>query len=198
MHILLASKSPRRRELLAQLGLSYSIVTIDVEERLDSPVPAHQVAENLAKIKALGYTEMMKEDQVLVTADTVVVHGNNVLGKPRNCEEAHAMLRSISGRQHQVYTGVCLRNRDGIIQSFTECTDVKFRELSEDEIDYYIRKYQPYDKAGAYGIQEWIGMIGIEQIHGCFYNVMGLPLARLYRELQQFVDSNHPLVHELS
>ena len=121
-------------------------------------------------------------DEVLVTADTVVVLGNQLLGKPHSREEASDMLHNLSGRAHQVYTGVCLRSAERSI-AFTEGTDVHFRQLTDDEIDYYIDVYKPYDKAGAYGIQEWIGMIGIERIEGCYYNVMGLPLARLYREL---------------
>lgn len=193
MHLLLASKSPRRRELLAQLGLPFSTVDIDVEEHIATPLPASQVAESLALLKAGGYKPQLAEGEVLVTADTVVVHQEQVLGKPHNREEAVAMLQSLSGCVHQVYTGVCLRSCSRKV-SFTECTQVHFRHLSAREIDYYIDHYQPYDKAGSYGIQEWIGMVGIERIEGCFYNVMGLPVSRLYCELQGIVDTHDVFV----
>lgn len=194
MHLLLASKSPRRRELLAQLGLPYSIVDIDVDEHIATPLPASQVAESLALLKAHGYHAPLAPDEVLVTADTVVVHQEQVLGKPHSRQEAVAMLQALSGCAHQVYTGVCLRNAQRHV-SFTECTHVHFRPLAKHEIDYYIDKYQPFDKAGSYGIQEWIGMVGIERIEGCFYNVMGLPVARLYRELQGLVNVHDSLVN---
>jgi len=194
MHLLLASKSPRRRELLAQMGLPFSIVDIDVDEHLLTPLPASQVAESLALRKAGGYRPALDEDQVLVTADTVVVHQEQVLGKPHSRQEAADMLQSLSGCAHQVYTGVCLRSSSRTV-SFTECTQVHFRHLSMQEIDYYITHYRPFDKAGSYGIQEWIGMVGIERIEGCFYNVMGLPVSRLYRELQGLVHAHGALVH---
>lgn len=183
--LLLASKSPRRRELLGQLGLPVEYVDIDVDETLTSPVAAEAVAETLARRKAAGYTERIGDGQVLVTADTVVVLEKRVLGKPRSRKEAAEMLQGLSGKTHEVYTGVCLRSSKGM-HSFTECTHVSFRQLEDTEIDYYIDNYRPYDKAGAYGIQEWIGMVGIEHIDGCYYNVMGLPIARLYMELAQF------------
>lgn len=193
MHLLLASKSPRRRELLAQLGISFSIVNVDVEEHVDAALPAAQVAEALAMLKAGAYTTAMADGEVLVTADTVVVHQEQVLGKPHTRQEAVSMLQLLSGDVHQVYTGVSLRSNQRSV-SFTECTQVHFRPLSMREIDYYVDHYRPFDKAGAYGIQEWIGMVGIERLEGCFYNVMGLPLARLYRELQAFVNGNESLV----
>ena len=182
MQLLLASKSPRRRELLGKLGFPLSFVEVSVEEKVPESLPAERVAEVLACMKADGYTGKLFQDQVLVTADTVVVLGNHVLGKPRNREEAVNMLEQLSGQVHQVYTGVCLRSVDSKV-SFTERTDVHFCQLAGNEIDYYVDVYKPFDKAGAYGIQEWIGMVGIERIEGCYYNVMGLPVARLYREL---------------
>lgn len=187
MELLLASKSPRRRELLSQLGWPVRFVDINVDETLDTPVAAPYVAETLARRKAEGYTSMLASYQVLVTADTVVVHNDMVLGKPHDHDQATFMLQNLSGATHQVYTGVCLKSCNRQI-CFTECTDVVFKQLSLSEINYYIDNYKPYDKAGAYGIQEWIGMIGIERIEGCYYNVMGLPVARLYKELQQLVD----------
>lgn len=182
MRLLLASKSPRRRELLGQLGIPLTIVDVDVEEKVPATLSADRVAEALASLKADGYTISLDPDEVLVTADTVVVLGTQVLGKPCSREEAAEMLHNLSGKAHQVYTGVCLRNADRCV-AFTERTDVHFRQLTDEEINYYIDVYKPFDKAGAYGIQEWIGMVGIERIEGCYYNVMGLPVARLYREL---------------
>ena len=182
MQLLLASKSPRRRELLGRLDIPVTIVDVDVDERVAETLPVEQVAEALARLKADGYKAEMAADEVLVTADTVVVLGNRVLGKPHSREEAVEMLHSLSGKVHQVYTGVCLRSRDHSV-AFSERTDVHFRQLTDGEIDHYVDVYKPFDKAGAYGIQEWIGMVGIERIEGCYYNVMGLPLARLYREL---------------
>lgn len=186
MQLLLASKSPRRRELLGRLGFPLTIVDIDVEEKVPATLCAAEVAEALACLKAGGYTAEMAADEVLVTADTVVVLGNQLLGKPHSREEAVDMLHNLSGQAHQVYTGVCLRSTNRSI-AFTERTDVLFRQLTDDEIGYYIDVFKPFDKAGAYGIQEWIGMIGIERIEGCYYNVMGLPLARLYRELVSLI-----------
>ena len=182
MRLLLASKSPRRRQLLAALDLPVSIVDVDVEERLSEAVPSSQVAERLALLKAQGYTHPLEAGEVLVTADTVVVHNDWVLGKPRDAEEARTMLRNLSGDVHTVYTGVCLRSKAGQ-RLFTEATQVHFKALTEEEISHYIEVYKPYDKAGAYGIQEWIGLVGISRIEGCYYNVMGLPVARLYSEL---------------
>ena len=171
--------------MLGRLGIPLVIVDIDVEERLDGYVAADSVAEVLARHKAEGYKGTIGKHQVLVTADTVVVLGGRVLGKPHSREEAVAMLGSLSGRSHQVYTGVCLRDSNAL-HSFTERTDVHFKALTDEEIAYYVDTYRPYDKAGAYGIQEWIGMVGIERIEGCYYNVMGLPVARLYKELSAF------------
>lgn len=187
MELLLASKSPRRRQLLNELQLPLQFVDIDADEHLPHPVAASQAAEAIARIKAEAFRQPLASGQVLVTADTVVVLDEQVLGKPRNRQEALAMLRSLSGRTHQVYTGVCLRTAERQ-HSFTECTHVAFRVMAEQELEHYVDHYGPYDKAGAYGIQEWIGMVGIERIEGCYYNVMGLPVARLYKELQRLVD----------
>lgn len=185
MKLLLASKSPRRRQLLAELGFPIEIVSVDVDEHLDTPLPANQVAEHLACRKSTAYPiDRLTDDEVLVTADTVVVLEGRVLGKPASRDEAVSMLHSLSGRSHEVYTGVCLRTPRQCI-SFTEQTTVHFAPLTNSEIDYYVDHYRPYDKAGAYGIQEWIGMVGISGIEGCYYNVMGLPVARLYAALKE-------------
>lgn len=182
--LLLASQSPRRRELLGQLGFPLHIVHIEADETLADPPSVDRVAEAIAQRKAEAYTIPLADDEVLVTADTVVVHGGQVLGKPRTREQALDMLHSLSGDSHHVYTGVCLRSARRQI-SFSECTRVHFRPLADDDIQYYVDTFRPYDKAGAYGIQEWIGMVGIDHIDGCYYNVMGLPLTRLYQELKK-------------
>lgn len=184
MRLLLASKSPRRRQLLAELGYPVEFITIDVDEHLEQPVAVELVAETLAQRKAAACPQQRLADgDVLVTADTVVVHRNQVLGKPHSRDEAVAMLRSLSGDRHTVYTGVCLRSITQEL-SFTEATDVVFRQIDDEDIDYYVDNYRPYDKAGAYGVQEWIGMVGVSRIEGCYYNVMGLPVARLYEMLK--------------
>lgn len=183
MKLLLASKSPRRRQLLAELGFAVECISLDVDEHIASPLPPAEVAEYLARRKAAAFPkEKIDDESVLVTADTTVVLDGQVLGKPSTRDEAVAMLQSLSGRAHTVYTGVCLRSRKDEV-SFSESTAVHFRKLSQQDIDYYVDNYRPYDKAGAYGIQEWIGMVGIERIEGCYYNVMGLPVARLYATL---------------
>ena len=188
--LLLASKSPRRRELLSQLGFPIEFVDIDVDEHIDSPLPPSEVAEHLARRKADAFPkELLSDDAVLVTADTVVVHRGDILGKPHSRDEAVAMLRALSGDRHTVYTGVCLRSKDKD-ESFTESTDVIFNPLSDTDIDYYVDTYRPFDKAGAYGIQEWIGMVGIRAIEGCYYNVVGLPVASLYERLKKRFLSN--------
>ena len=176
MKLLLASKSPRRRQLLSQLGYPIEYITLDADEHLSSPLPACEVAEHLARRKAAAFPASK------LKADEVVVHNGQVLGKPADRDEAVAMLHSLSGDKHTVYTGVCLRSVERKV-SFTESTDVFFRTLSDADIDYYVDNYRPYDKAGAYGIQEWIGMVGVSRIEGCYYNVMGLPVARLYEAL---------------
>lgn len=183
MKLLLASKSPRRRQLLGELGYPVEFVSLDVDEHVPSGTPAADTAELLARRKADACPEEKIDDAILVTADTVVVLGDKVLGKPANRSEALDMLRSLSGKSHQVYTGVCLRTA-GKAVSFSEKTDVFFRQMSEEELAYYVDNYRPYDKAGAYGIQEWIGMVGISRIDGCYYNVMGLPVARVYEKIQ--------------
>ena len=193
--LLLGSKSPRRRELIERLGLPCKTVDIDVDESLSDAVAPSHVAEALSRKKSLAYRPPLAHDEVLVTADTIVVHEKTVLGKPRSREDAVAMLRMLSGCTHQVYTGVCLRGSNSML-GFTECTDVSFHHLSLQEIAYYIDTYRPYDKAGSYGIQEWIGMVGIDRIAGCYYNVMGLPVARLYKELKRLVNGDSALVNE--
>ena len=180
MKLLLASKSPRRQQLLEQMGLSFECVQLDCDEALD--VPAEELAEALAIKKSSAYAEL-KEGEVLLTADTTVLLEGEALNKPVDHIEASRMLSRLSGRTHIVRTGVCLRSLDKQY-SFHESTHVQFANLDREEIDHYIDLFKPFDKAGGYGIQEWIGLIGIRSIQGCYYNVMGLPCQRLHAAIK--------------
>ena len=183
-NLILASKSPRRQELLTKLDLKFEVKVKSIDESYPSDLVKTLVAEYLAKKKSKAFGILGVED-LLITSDTTVVFNNEVLEKASSATEAKEMLSTLSGKTHEVITGVCLRTNKNQT-SFSEVTEVKFKNLSEFEIEYYIHNYSPFDKAGAYGIQEWIGMIGIEWINGDFYNVMGLPLFRLYNELKKF------------
>ena len=184
-HIILASNSPRRRELLAGLDLEFEVKVLpDIDESYPKDLPAAEVAGYISREKADSYRALIGEDDLVITADTVVIVGNEVLGKPKDADEARRMLHLISGRTHQVITGVCLLTTDKE-HSFSVTTDVTFKQLSDDEITYYIEHYKPFDKAGAYGIQEWIGYIGVTSINGSYFNVMGLPVQRLWEEIKK-------------
>ena len=184
--ILLASGSPRRRELLAMIAPDFAVAPgRDVDESYPSDIPAEKVAEYLSKVKADAYIDLLADDEIIITADTVVIIDGRILGKPAGRDDAVAMLRSLSGRRHKVVTGVTVTAKDRSI-SFDETTVVEFAQLSDDEIDAYVDTFRPYDKAGAYGIQEWIGAVGIKGIQGCYYNVMGLPVHTLYHRLKEF------------
>lgn len=184
--IILASNSPRRRELLAGLGIEFEVrVLPGIDESYPASMPAEETAEYIAGKKAAAYRQVMADDELVITADTVVIVGDEVLGKPADTQMAAQMLRKLSGRTHQVMTGVCMTTSEQTV-SFSVKTDVTFKQLADDEIEYYIKKYQPLDKAGAYGIQEWIGYIGCTGLNGSYYNVMGLPVQRIYTELQRF------------
>ena len=190
--IILASNSPRRRELLAGLGLEFEVRVLQgIDESYPGTMPALETAEYIAAKQAAAYQSQMADDELIITADTVVIVGDEVLGKPADADEARAMLLKLSGRTHQVVTGVCLTTRQQS-SHFSVRTDVTFKTLTDDEITYYIEKYKPYDKAGAYGIQEWIGYIGCTGLHGSYYNVMGLPVQRIYTELQSFIRQRSP------
>ena len=185
-HIILASNSPRRRELLSGLDLDYEVrVLPDIEEGYPHSLPTSEIPLYIATEKAAAYRDLMRPGELIITADTVVVLGSEVLGKPADLGEARRMLRQLSGRTHQVITGVCLTTPDNQ-KAFAVTTDVTFKELTDDEINYYVDTYRPLDKAGAYGIQEWIGYIGVTGLHGSYFNVMGLPVQRVYNELIVF------------
>ncbi len=184
--IVLASNSPRRKELLAGLGLDFEVrVLPDIDESYPETMAALDTAEYIAGKKAAAYQSVMADDELIITGDTVVIVGDEVLGKPADADEARSMLQKLSGRTHQVVTGVCLTTRQQSAH-FSVRTDVTFKPLTDSEIQYYIEKYKPFDKAGAYGIQEWIGYIGCTGLNGSYYNVMGLPVQRIYTELQKF------------
>lgn len=186
MNIVLASNSPRRRELLAGLGTEFEVrVLPDIDESYPADLPVMQIAEYIAHEKASAYLLTMKDNDLVITADTVVIIGNEVLGKPKDEEDAKRMLRLISGKTHQVVTGVCLTTTKQQ-RHFSVSTDVTFKDLPENEINYYITKYKPFDKAGAYGIQEWIGYVGVTSLNGSYFNVMGLPVQKLWEELKKY------------
>lgn len=186
MKLLLASNSPRRRELISMLDIDMEIVAPrDVDESYPNDLPVESVPAYLSRVKADAYKDLPKEDEIVVTADTVVIIDNIILGKPHSRDEAVDMLTLLSGRSHRVVTGVTLMSADNI-KTFSVTTNVEFDRLAREDIESYVDKYQPFDKAGAYGIQEWIGCVGISSIDGCYYNVMGLPLHDLYRHLRNF------------
>jgi len=185
-HIILASHSPRRRELLAGLGLPFEVhVLKDIDESYPVELPVSEVALYIAKKKADVYREIVGQDELVITADTVVIVGDEILGKPSDETDAMRMLHKLSGRTHQVTTGVCLLTAHKT-SSFAVTTEVTFKQLADHEIQHYVTHYKPFDKAGAYGIQEWIGYIGVTALHGSYYNVMGLPVQRIYQELLDF------------
>lgn len=182
MKIILASNSPRRKELLGGLGVDFEVRTLkDIDESYPDTLPAQQVSEYITGKKADAYK--VADGEIIITADTVVVVDDNILGKPADQEEARRMLRAISGKTHQVMTSVCIVS-SGLRKLFTVTTDVTFRQLTDDEIDYYVDTFRPLDKAGAYGIQEWIGYIGVTSLNGSYYNVMGFPVQRVYEVLR--------------
>lgn len=184
--IILGSKSPRRRELLRELGLEFRVVTKDWDEDYPSFLTGAEIALHVAGEKAKSFIQGLKPDEIVITADTIVWCGNEILSKPDGREDAFRILRKISGRTHEVITGVCILSCVKTI-SFHSSTRVTFSELSDEEINYYISKYKPYDKAGAYGIQEWIGIAACSAIEGSYFNVVGLPVEQVYRELKKFV-----------
>lgn len=183
--ILLASQSPRRQQLIADSGFDMQIIKIDVEEDFNSDLKASEIPEYLAKKKSLAYTDFIPDNALVVTADTIVWLRDKVLNKPKDIQEAKEMLQMLSGNMHTVYTGVCIMsNKKSHV--FSEATEVYFNDLDDETIDFYLSQYKPLDKAGAYGIQEFIGYVGIQKIVGCYYNVMGFPVSRFIREIDSF------------
>ena len=181
--LILSSNSPRRKELLAGLGVPFEVrVLQDIDEHYPENLPVNEVARYIAKEKADAYRRIVAADELIITADTVVIVGDEILGKPMDEADAVRMLRLLSGRTHQVTTGVCLLTAEKE-RCFDVTTDVTFKTLTDEEIHYYVNRYRPFDKAGAYGIQEWIGYIGVTGLNGSYYNVMGLPVQRIYQEL---------------
>ena len=185
--IILGSNSPRRKELLAGLDIDFEVDTRNTfEEIYDPQTPHERIPEVLSEGKSYGFHRELAEDEILITSDTLVLCEDRVMGKPHDHDEAADMLRFLSGRQHKVITAITLRDRERC-STVSDTAVVWFKELSDSEIEYYIEEYKPFDKAGAYGIQEWIGYVGIEGIEGSFYNVMGLPVQKLYGELKVFI-----------
>lgn len=184
-HFILASKSPRRQQLLQSLGIQFDVQIKEVDEIYPNSLSVSEIPVYLAKLKAVPFLSELKPNDLLITADTIVSFQNKVLGKAKNKGQAIQMLRQLSGNEHQVITGVCLSS-SAKQNVFYSQSNVQFKKLTVQEIDYYISEYKPFDKAGAYGIQEWIGTIGITHIEGSFYNVMGLPIQKLYEKIQKF------------
>lgn len=182
--LILASASPRRQQLMKDAGFTFEVWLKNVEEKYPQELHLENVPEYLSKVKASAFREELKADEVLITADTVVCIHDRILGKPADRKEAISMLQKLSGNRHLVVTGVSVTTRTEQL-SFSSRTDVFFKRLSNEEIEFYVDTYKPFDKAGAYGIQEWIGYIGIERIEGSFYNVMGLPIQKLYETLRK-------------
>ncbi|MBL7971497.1 MAG: septum formation protein Maf [Prolixibacteraceae bacterium] len=183
--IILASKSPRRQQLLSDLGIKFRVQSMDIPEVFPEGLTMTEVPVYLAELKASAFLPHLQPGQLVITADTIVWLDGKVLNKPADYADGFRMLKDLSGKKHQVLTGVCLLSAEKKI-SFYALTDVWFKQLSDDEIRYYLETYRPYDKAGAYGIQEWIGYIGIYHIEGSFFNVMGLPVQNLYEHLKAF------------
>ena len=181
--IVLSSNSPRRKELLGELGIDFEVRVIEgIDETYPKELSVEEVPQYIAREKARVY--IVGKDEVLLTADTVVVLGNEIMGKPHDEAEAMRMLRQLSGKTHQVITGVCLKTSDKQV-TFSDITDVSFADLTDEEIKYYVDNFRPLDKAGAYGIQEWIGLAGVTGIKGSYFNVVGLPVHRVYAELKK-------------
>jgi septum formation protein len=182
--IILASRSPRRKQLLEWAELPFEVVVMDTDERFPHGLTPEEAAVYIARNKALA-VQQQKKEAIILAADTIVVLGEAIIGKPVHREEAISILLALSGEKHKVITGVVIRKGDEEI-AFADTTEVEFHDLSVEQIEFYVDKYKPYDKAGAYAIQEWIGVVGIKSVNGDFYNVMGLPVSRVVRELKKF------------
>ena len=184
--LILASRSPRRQQLLRELGLKFEVVIKEYEEIYPESLSGEEIARFVAHEKAASFKDDISDNEIVIAADTIVWCNNKVLGKPLDHDDATSILKEISGNTHEVITGVSLRSQTKEL-TFSESAKVTFETLTEEEISYYIDEYKPYDKAGAYGIQEWIGIIACSHIDGSYFNVVGLPVQRLYKELQRFI-----------
>jgi septum formation protein len=185
-NVILASGSPRRQQYLKELDIDFEIRLKNIEEIYPEELKAHEITNYLAKLKAAAFASELKPTDILITSDTLVWLENEALGKPKDTKDAIAMIAKMSGKTHEVITSVCIKSLEKEIV-FYEVTEVSFKKLSLEEITYYVEKYQPLDKAGAYGIQEWIGLVAIEKMNGSYSNVVGLPTQKLYNELLKFV-----------
>lgn len=186
--LVLASQSPRRRELLKGLDLEFTTCSVDADESFPAELKGADAVQYICKAKADAYRPQLNDNTIAITADTVVILDDKIIGKPKSYDEAFSMIRSLSGRVHEVITAVCIFSKEKCVE-FYSSTEVHFSTLTNEEINYYIEKYKPFDKAGSYGVQEWIGYIGIEKIVGSYFNVMGLPVKRLYDELKTFIET---------
>lgn len=185
-HIILASGSPRRQAFFKDLGLDFEIRLKPIEETYPNQLKHHQISDYLAALKAKPFEDELKDNEILITSDTIVWHNNQALGKPKNNQEAYNMIRSLSGLTHEVITSVCFKTKYKQITVNSD-TKVTFRNLTDEEIWYYVKTFKPLDKAGAYGIQEWIGQIGVTNLEGSFFNVVGLPVHLVYKTLSEFI-----------
>ena len=185
-NIILGSKSPRRKEILSKMGIKFKVIQINFNENADFSKPIEDIAQSISILKANSFNKLKKND-ILICADTIVSVENKIFGKPQTKEDAFKMLEKLSNKKHKVTTGVTIKSNMQI-KTFYETTFVNFKKLNKEEINYYIEKYKPFDKAGAYGIQEWIGLIGIEKIEGSYFNVVGLPSSKLYTQLIKFIN----------
>lgn len=187
LHVILGSQSPRRRELMAGLDIPFSCVTIDADESYPAELKAGDIPMYISRAKARAYASELQDNDLLITSDTIVWLKGEMLGKPQNEAEAKAMLARLSGQTHEVYTAVCFADKNGELETWVDCTKVTFNNLSEEDIDYYVSKYRPLDKAGAYGVQEWIGYVGVTRMEGSYFNVMGFPICHVYERLKKYL-----------
>ena len=184
-NIILASGSPRRHELLKELGVNFTIKVKEITETYDAELKGAEITNYLCKLKASAFENEILENDIIITADTIVWHNNKALEKPKNATDAIKMLQELSGKKHQVFSSFCIKTKSSE-HIVSDVTMVSFKQLALNEIEYYVKNYKPFDKAGSYGIQEWIGLIGVTQIEGNYFNVMGLPVHKLYEELMKF------------
>ena len=187
LHVILGSQSPRRRELMAGLDIPFSCVTIDADESYPAELKAGDIPMYISRAKARAYVSELQDNDLLITSDTIVWLHGEMLGKPQDEAEAKAMLARLSGQTHEVYTAVCFADRNGELETWVDCTKVTFNNLYEKDIDYYVSKYRPLDKAGAYGVQEWIGYVGVTKMEGSYFNVMGFPICHVYERLKKYL-----------